>query len=791
MRQGERGRPSILAFGFVGGLFSIVDRATWGMMALLSGVEGWLSKRRFQVRLSAENGLFRRRPLLSLVLLSIWLTSASAEADLGVKDYEIIGEALHATETDEWPRAFRLMETIDDPLANKLFHWIALTEDKGGANFDVLSAFIIDNSTWPRIDELQELAEAKLTDSADKDLTLALFSEHEPVSTRGRVRFAESLFAIDERDQAMQQVARVWVHGDFSAKEEKAFLERHGRYLRASDHTARLEQLLWDRQWRSARRMLDRVSKDYAKLAKARLVLQTQSPGVDRAVQSVPEELANDPGLLFDRARWRRLKGKHTGAKELLMEPLDRLVRPERWWFERRYQIRRSIQDRNFEEAYKLASRHGQISGGDYAEAEWLAGWLALRFVKRPKSAYRHFVRLYDRVKPPVRQARAAYWAGRAAAALDDDAGAVAWYRRAATHSSSYYGQLAITELQDGFAIAELEAPSEMERTVFESTELAAVARMLIAVGDQRYLDYFLKTLAEDAETPQEIGMIAEYASAAGRPTLLARLGRSAAFDGKVHEQAAFPIPDIDGLLTPIADVEPALLLGIARQESMFLSDAKSPAGARGLMQLIPSTARIVAKRVSAPYDPDRLTADHDYNALLGGHYLQTLIERFDGAVPLALAGYNAGPHRVSRWLKTHGDPRDGDRHDMVDWVELIPFDETRNYVQRVLEGYDVYGRRLAEQDVDLIDYPGLNLLHPPPIPEARPSDLSKSVKITRSDEADVAAVHRPQLKPLDQVAGELPAGADSASVKPGFDETLIQDVAVEEGDAALGAVPN
>ena len=761
------------------------------MMALFGGVTGWFSELRYRARCSFEDEPLGGKRLLSLVTLSSFLTFGSAEAGLEIKDYEIIGEALHATETDEWPRAFHLMGTVDDPLANKLFHWIALTEDKGGANFDILSAFIIDNPEWPRIDELQELAEAKLIDSADKDMTLALFKQRDPISTRGRVRFAESLFAIDERKQAMQQVAQAWIHGDFSAKEEKAFIKRHGRYLRPSDHTARLEQLLWDRQWRSAKRMLDRVSKDYAQLAKARLVLQTQAPGVDRAVRSVPEELADDPGLLFDRARWRRLKGKHTGAKELLMNPPERLVRPERWWFERRYQIRRLIQARKFDEAYDLASRHGQVAGGDYAEAEWLAGWLALRFVKRPKSAFRHFVRLYDRVTPPVRQARAAYWAGRAAAALDDDAGATAWYRRAATHGSSYYGQLAIAELRGEIDITAPDAPTEIERAAFESNELAAVARMLIAVGDQRYLDHFLRTLAEHAETPQEIGMIAEYASAAGRPTLLARLGRNAAFDGKVHEQTAFPIPDIDGLLTPIADVEPALLLGIARQESMFLSNAKSPAGARGLMQLIPSTARIVAKRVSAPYDPDRLTADHDYNALLGGHYLQSLIERFDGAVPLALAGYNAGPHRVSRWIKAHGDPREGDRHDMIDWIELIPFDETRNYVQRVLEGYDVYGRRLAERNVDLIDYPGINLLHPPPIPAARPSDLSKSATITRSEDAALAAVHRPKLKPLDQLAEMQIVGSDGSSTEPSFDRTLIHDVAVEEGDTALGAVPN
>jgi len=764
-------------------------------MALVDNGFGWLLLRRLFARILPDIGRCGigrkvRHGLFLAVVALPWLSLGHAEAKLTVKDYAVIGEALHATETNEWPRALRLMSGIDDPLANKLFHWLVLVEDKGGANFDVLSTFIIDNPDWPRIKELQELAEAKLTDSADKDVTLALFSEFEPVSTRGRVRLAESLFASGDTTEAVQQVGRAWIYGDFSAKEETSFLKRHGHHLRPGDHSARLEQLLWDRQWRSAKRMLERVSGPYAKLGKARLALQTQSPGVDRAVRAVPSELADDPGLLFDRTRWRRLKRKHEAAKELLLDPPDRLVRAERWWYERVYHLRRSIEARKFDEAYRLASRHGQLVGGDYAEAEWLAGWLALRFVKRPKSAFRHFVRLYDRVTPPVRQARAAYWAGRAAASLHDDAGAVAWYRRAATHSTSYYGQLAIAELGDGIDTALPPEPTENERAAFESNELSAVARMLIAVGDQRYLDHFLKELAENAETAQEIGMIAEYANAAGRPTLLARLGRSAAFDGKVHEQTAFPIPDIDGLLTPTADVDPALLLSIARQESMFRSDAKSPAGARGLMQLIPSTARIVAKRTNTLYDPDRLTADHDYNAFLGGHYIQKLIERFDGSVPLALVGYNAGPLRVKRWLERHGDPRIGDRYDLIDWIELIPFDETRNYVQRVLEGHEVYGRRLAERDIELIDYPGINLLHPPPVPLARPADLLTGVIGTQAEEADLAAIHRPRLKPLDHVTGVLSADADEPTAERSLVGAGSQDVAVEEGEAAPGAAP-
>lgn len=722
--------------------------------------------------------------LLVALVAGSWISPVPAESKLTIDDYALIGEALHATETDEWPRAFRLMDTIDDPIATKLFSWIALVDDQSGANFDVLSSFIINNPDWPRIEDLQLLAEAKLTDSADKGLTLTLFEDHEPLTTRGQVRFAEALFASGEAEEAVKHVRRAWVYGNFSAREEKAFLQRHGRHLRAGDHSARLEQLLWDREWRDAKRMFTRVSAAYAKLGKARLALQTQSPGVDQAIHAVPEELAGDPGLLFDRARWRRLKGKHDGAIELLLQPPDRLVRPERWWFERSYQIRRSIDDRRFEEAYRLASRHGQLSGSDYAEAEWLAGWLALRFVKRPKTAFRHFVRMYDRVVPPVHQARAAYWAGRAAAALHDNAGAVAWYRRAAVHHATYYGQMAHDELDGEVAIPLPPEPSESERAAFEAKELAAVARMLIAVGDEPHLDDVLRQLAANAETPAEIGMIADYAHAAGQPALLARLGRSAAFAGKVHEKTAYPIPKIKGLLEPTADVEPPLLLSLARQESMFQRDAASPAGARGLLQLIPSTARIVARSIDAPYDQDRLTADHDYNATLGGHYIHSLIGRFDGALPLALAGYNAGPLRVKRWIERHGDPRKGDRYDMVDWIELIPFQETRFYVQRVIEGYNVYKRRFAEEDVELIDYPGINLLHPPPLPVARPADLTRAIVVTQAREPEPGeAVHRPRLKPLEAVAVTAHIEPGSPTVERSFDDNQSREVAAEEGD--------
>lgn len=696
---------------------------------------------------------------------------------MSISSYDLVGEALYAADRGQWSRTLRLISDLDDPLASKFFHWLTLTEDKGDADFAELARFVIENPMWPGIEELQELAENSLTDSADQTLTLKLFEDREPMTTRGRIRLAEALFAVGQEEMAVLQIKHAWVRGVFTATEEKSFLKRHKRHLGKYDDEERLKTMLWERRWRAAKRMLPRVSKDHQKLAKARLALQQKARGIDQIITAVPASLEDDSGLAYDRIRWRRQKKKHEAAVELLLDPPEQLVRHDRWWFERSYQIRRDIDQRNFDRAYQLASRHGQLSGGDYAEAEWLAGWLALRFNNRPKTAFRHFVRLYDRVVPPVRQARAAYWAGRASNALGDNPGATAWYRRAASHHATYYGQLSAAELDEADLSPEPVNPTENERTGFYANELVQVASMLIAAGATNHIDPFLLALSDQAEAAAEISMIGDLAVAGGRPSLLARVGRKAAFEGNVHGPAAFPVPRIDELLSPSAsDVEPSMLLALARQESMFKSKAASNAGARGLMQLLPSTARIVARKAGEEYDLDRLSGDHNYNALLGGHYLGAMLERFDGEPALALAAYNAGPLRVKRWIEKHGDPRDDNRYAIIDWVELIPFAETRNYIQRVLEGYQVYKRHLSDDDVALLDYYGGSGRYPPPMPMPKPRGEAAAIQSGATKGTAVEpTVHIPRFKPRDALPGSDQNVADRKSSQSRL--SLIGDV--------------
>ena len=548
----------------------------------------------------------------------------------------------------------------------------------------------------------------------------------------------------DEAAKAL--IRRAWVQGDFSPAEEQKFYRKYQSLLTKQDQIDRLNNLLWDDRRRSASRMLERVPDDYRKLATARLRLQRREARVDRAIEAVPVALQNDPGLVLDRLRWRRQHRLHDAVVELLLNPPDRLGHPALWWFERELQIRDALRARNFDLAFRLASRHGQTEGEEFVAAEWLAGWLALRFERQPNLALRHFEHAYAGAGSPLDQARAAYWAGRAAAALDAPALAGQWYQRAARYHVAYYGQLAAEELGSAYQPPPPPPVADAgQRATFENKELTRVARMLIEVGALDELTPFLLRLVELASSPAEVGLVGELAAASGRPDLVAQVGRFATYDGQINEVAAFPIPDIERLIRPPkGEPEPALLLGIARQESVFNTWGSSTEGAQGVLQLMPQTALLMARTLGLQYNRGLLTGNPDYNIRLGSHYLKTLLDRY-GEPALAIAAYNAGPGRVDEWLRLHGDPRQGDRYALIDWIELIPFDETRNYVQRVLEGRNMYRRRLAEPEVATISFRPVNgPLDPLPAPALKPRDEAREVELA----ALLSRAPRPALKP-------------------------------------------
>ncbi len=677
---------------------------------------------------------------------------------LNPKDREVVGEAFVAADGGDWPRAFRLIEDVADPLPALTLRWLRMIEGREPGDFTTIAHFLLSHPDWPAPEELQIVAEGTITDPADHELIRDFFQDRAPLTTRGSIRYAEALFRINQDEAAKALIRRAWVEGDFSPAEEQKFYDKYRSLLTTQDQIDRLNNLLWDDRRRSASRMLERVPDGYRKLAAARLGLQRRQARVDGAVEAVPAALQNDPGLLFDRLRWRRQHRLQDGVIEMLLNPPDQLVHPAPWWFERELQIRAALRARNFDLAYQLATRHGQTAGEEFVTAEWLAGWLALRFERQPNVALRHFERLYAGTGSPLDQARAAYWAGRSAAALDEPALAGQWYQRAARYHVAYYGQLAAEELGSAYRPPPLPPLADAgQRATFENKELVRVARMLIEVGAPDQLTPFLLRLVELASSPAEVGLVGELAAASGRPDLVAQVGRFATYDGQINEVAAFPIPDIDRLIRPPkGEPDAALLLGIARQESVFNPWGSSSEGAQGVLQLMPHTAYLMARTLGLHYNLGLLTGNPDYNIRLGSHYLKTLLDRY-GETALAVAAYNAGPGRVDEWLRLHGDPRTGDRYDLIDWIELIPFDETRNYVQRVLEGRNMYRRRLADPEVATIWFRPVNgPLDPLPAPALKPRDQAREVQLATL----LSRAPRPALKP---------AGGGPVVVRAGF----------------------
>ncbi|MEZ5826738.1 MAG: lytic transglycosylase domain-containing protein, partial [Geminicoccaceae bacterium] len=542
-----------------------------------------------------------------------------------------------------------------------------------------------------------------------------------PRTGSGHVALAIAWRDAGRGDMARDLIRHLWSHQELGDGLEDVILEMFGRELRREDHEARLDFLLWQRRGAAARRMFRHVSDGHRRLAEARLALQGMKGGVDGLIERIPRSLRDHPGLTFDRLRWRRRKGRDSEAQDMLLDPPDDLVEPEVWWNERSYQIRQLIGEGRFDRAWRLARLHGQTDGLSFAEAEWLAGWLALRFAGKPEEALARFDNLAKGVSTPISSARAAYWAGRAAAELGKDDTAKARYADAARHSTTFYGQEAAFELGRSFPLENAAPAPDRRPHGSEIADLLTIARMLCDADGAAYALPFWSRILE--LRPDDPATALHEAAECGRPDLAIRLGKRAVRADLLDPVATYPVVRIDAVLEPQAErADAPLMLAISRQESHFDASARSVANALGLMQLIPPTARAIARRKGLPFSQERLARDPEYNATLAAGFLDTLLERYDGSREMVAAAYNAGPNRVRRWVEAFGDPRQMDRHERIDWIEKIPFNETRNYVQRVSEGYEVYRRLLEEgggwQIEPVIDK---GPMIPPPVPVAKP----------------------------------------------------------------------
>ncbi len=605
-------------------------------------------------------------------------------------------EALKLADDGKWPQARQLADASGNRLAMKLVRWLDAARPNSGATFLEITQLLGENPGWPQPALMQRRAEEAITLATPNDQILPWFDANKPVTADGGMAYGAALMAAGRADEAQKVLRATWIEENFGILQERAFLAKYRELLTQDDHLARMKRLLWEEQTQAAERLMLFMDSDGRHLAHARLMLMKGKGTPVQALESVPEKLRADPGLLFDCVRWYRRKDMNEDAFRLIRQAPDDLERPDIWWTERAVLARRALQMGFISDAYAIASKHKIGSGIDYAEAEWLAGWVALRFLSEKESALAHFSNMANHAQSSMGKSRAAYWMGRAASALDKKDEAKAAYRQAALFVTTYYGQLASEQLgpEQGWILPADPQPTEEEKTRFLESELTQAIDLMAEAQTTNLARPFLQRLLENAGTPGLKALAVAKAERLGRIEITVSLARRADRTGVTLTGPGWPVPPYE---LPEGGPEKALVLALIRQESGFHAEAVSSVGAKGLMQLMPATAKGVARGLNISLGPNSLTKDPSLNIRLGTSYLQGLLEDFKGSYIMALAGYNAGPHRVTKWVRDYGDPREADV-DAIDWVEMIPFSETRGYVQRVMESVQIYRRRLGTE---------------------------------------------------------------------------------------------
>uniref|UniRef100_UPI000B5AC111 transglycosylase SLT domain-containing protein n=1 Tax=Bradyrhizobium mercantei TaxID=1904807 RepID=UPI000B5AC111 len=586
--------------------------------------------------------------------------------------------------------------SISDPVARKLAEWLILRSEDNGASVERYRAFLDANPSWPSQTFLRRRIEASLWDDhRDDSAVWAWFQNESPVSAKGRLALAKVMIGRGDRGNAERLVREAWRNDGMSEDTENTTLDLFGSFLTAGDHKARMDTMLYGTDNEAAgMREARRLGSGYVALAKARIAATRKGSNLRALLEAVPSELSGDTGYLFAKIQLLRREEKFTEAARLMLSaPKDpaRLYNVDEWWIERRLLARKMIDTEEFRTAYLIA-RDAALPARDIykTEQEFTSGWIALRFLNDPALAAQHFARIGVGSANPTALARAGYWQGRAAEAAGRGQEARAAYARAAEQSTSYYGQLARAKL----GLPQIELNSAPRGRGADRLEIVRAVALLYEIDARELAIPIFGDLGDNGD-PEALAGLGELTARHGDARGMLLMGKAALNRGLPFDHYAYPVNGIPSFRQVGPEVEQSVVYAIARQESAFNPAVVSPAQAYGLMQVTPDAGRYVCKRAGIGFDLNRMKTDPVYNAMLGAAELGGLLEDYRGSYILTFAAYNAGRGSVKKWIERYGDPRDP-KVDAVDWVELIPFSETRNYVQRIMENLQVYRARFG-----------------------------------------------------------------------------------------------
>ena len=584
--------------------------------------------------------------------------------------------------------------------------------------FSDISGFVLDNPYLPNINQLKRNVErVAIANNVPYDISKYYFAINPPGSADSKIFAIESEIdaiirsqidekqKIEQRNNIQGQIAKVWIKENFSAVEEEKFLAKYKMVLNESDHIERIERLLWDGNTNDAMRIFNFINSEHKNLFES-IIKITESPKyIDNIIVNIPRKLRNNELLSYRRILWLKAQNNIDELLDILIN-LPNTQRPEKWWNIRRLYGREMLKKKQYQKAYDIISAHNlPASSSDFWEAQWTTGWIALRFLQQPKLALNHFQLLRKNVTMPVTVSRALYWLGMTHEAMQDNETAIKFYKEGTNYPTFFYGQLAIHKHRNLDPLgAEKDiilpkSPEINERDMLKISEsrAAQIGYILAMSGDKTNASKIFEWLINNSPTDGQIAVVMKIVNEIGDKEIDAKISRVAARKNVFFIKEKFQI-----VKEVYQDEYAPLVHAIIKQESGFAQMAVSRVGALGYMQLMPATAKLVAKELGIKYDQVKLTRDIQYNIRLGSFYIKKLIDQFSGSEMLAIASYNAGPNATKRWIDEFYDPRlEKDHNKIIDWIELITYSETRNYVQRIIENMIVYKYLMSRNNYD------------------------------------------------------------------------------------------
>lgn len=548
---------------------------------------------------------------------------------------------------------------------------------------------------WPGMATLRRNSERALArENPAADIVIKAFGGSQPQTAEGIVVLSRAYVSKGDMKAAQSVLSPFWRTEKLEAKDETAIINEFGPIIPTADHRYRMERMFYADRIGSAQRVA--MLAGAKELADAWAAASQGDKNTPKLLAAVPTD-QRSAGYLFAEAEYLRKRKKFADAAALILKaPNDRvaLVDPDAWWIERRVLSRELVDKGDMKTAYRIVAAHMAESPTNAADAEFHAGWYALRGLNDPAKAAEHFSRIASLAQGSLSLSRAYYWLGRAAEA-GGPGDAKNYFNKASAFGTTFYGQLAGERVGNRTLDISSPQPSDVDRQSFAKREAVSAIKRLQETGYERYANTLYLDLAGQLTSPGEVALLADMAEKQGNHFLALRIGKIAAANGVNVGALSHPI----GVIPETANISgsgKALAYAIARQESEFNVSAVSRVGALGLLQLMPGTAEQLAKKAGMAFSQTKLTTDPGYNATLGTAFLGQQLDRYDGSYVLTFAGYNAGPRRADQWVKRYGDPRSKDIDIVVDWIERIPYAETRSYIQRVMENYEVYKMRIS-----------------------------------------------------------------------------------------------